>query len=179
MLLSDSREDSAGFREAGQGRRCPDVRGRPADLGHPDEESAAGRANTSGMRRIRVLRSLAVAGAVCTVAACGSTVQMGPAAVGAQNGQGLSAPTGVPGPPGAVATAGGSVPGVTGGVVPAAAGGAATGTTNSGTTSGGSAAGKRTTSRSGVVSNAAGVTSTTMYMGVGYSSQTAAGDRAI
>src|SRR3954454_9803177 len=145
MLLSDSREDSAGFREAGQGRRCPDVRGRPADLGHPDEESAGGRANTSGMRRIRVLRSLAVAGAVCTVAACGSTVQMGPAAVGPQNGQGLSAPTGAPGQPGAVATAGGSVPGVTGGVGPAAAGGAgATGVTSSGTTlGGGSAAGKR------------------------------------
>src|SRR3954454_19519962 len=181
MLLSDSRKHSGGFRKAGQGRRCPEASGQPVDLGSPDEELAGERANTSVMRRTQVLRSLAAAGALLTLAGCGSTVQMGPATVGAQNGQGLSAPTGVPGQPGAVATApGGSLP------APAAGHpgtGTVTGpgsTTTSGTTSGGSSSGsKRTTSNSCVVANAAGITADTVYMGVGYSSQTASADRAI
>src|SRR3954469_25522627 len=133
------------------------------------------------MRRVRPLRPVAVAAVLAALSACGSTVQMGPSAVGAQNGQGLSAPTGVPGQPGAVATApGGAVPGPADGAGPAVVGGSGTtGTTSSGTTTGGSAPARRTTSSSRVVAHAAGVTSTTIYMGVGYSSQTAAGDRAI
>src|SRR3954454_24414110 len=181
MLLSDSKKHSVGFQKAGQGRRCPDASGQPVDLGSLDEELAGERANTSLMRRTQVLRSLAAAGALLTVAACGSTVQMGPATVGAQNGQGLSAPTGVPGQPGAVATApGGSLPAP-------AAGNPGTGTVTgpgSTATSGTkparrSAGAKRTTSNSGVVANAAGITADTVYMGVGYSSQTASADRAI
>src|SRR4051812_49823881 len=72
------------------------------------------------MQRVRPLRALAAAATLAGLAACGSTVQMGPTAVGGQNGQGLSAPTGVPGQPGALATApGGAGPAVANGTAPA------------------------------------------------------------
>src|SRR3954452_8005736 len=133
------------------------------------------------MQRVRPLRALAVAATLAGLAACGSTVQMGPSAVGAQNGQGLSAPTGVSGQPGAVATAPGAGPAVANGAAPAGVTGpGAIGPGSSGTTTGGGTAGaRRSTSSSGVVANAPGITATTVYMGVGYSSQTASADRAI
>jgi hypothetical protein len=132
------------------------------------------------MRGLRLFRPLAVAAAVASLAACGSTVQMGPAAVGAQNGQGLSAPTGAPGQPGTVGTApGGSMPPVAGntgtGTVTGPAGNTSTGTTSSGSSTGA----KTSTSSSGVVAKAPGITADTVYIGVGYSSQTASADRAI
>src|SRR5438309_103188 len=141
MLLSDSSKHSAGSRKPGQGRTCPDARGERVDFGPADEEPGAPGANTAGMRRV-LLRPVLVLAAVGSLAACGSTVQMGPtAAGGAQVGQGLSAPTAAPGQPGAVGTApGGALPGGAGG-----AGGTAPGSTGSGgtypgsTTSGGGA----------------------------------------
>ena len=124
---------------------------------------------------------MAVAGAALTLAACGSTVQMGPSAVGAPQQGGLSVPSGAPGQPGAVATApGGAVPGgatAPGGAV--APNGAPIGSTGTSNTGGSSLGAKRSTSNSGVVANAAGITSDTVFAGVGYSSQTASADRAI
>jgi hypothetical protein len=134
------------------------------------------------MRANRVLRAIAVAGVAVTLAACGSTVQMGPTAVGGAPAQGgLSAPTGVPAQPGVTSTAPGAGVGGNGGAAPGAVTGAgSTGATSSGVTSGGSATGaKRTTSSSGVVANAAGITADTVYVGVGYSSQSGSADKAI
>ena len=132
------------------------------------------------MRRLRMLRPLAAAGAAATLAACGSTVQMGPTAGGAPAQGGLSAPSGAPVQPGTVGSSPGAVPGGTSVGAPGGVTSGTTGTTSTGTTSGGSTAGaKRTTSSSGVVANAAGITADTVYVGVGYSSQTASADRAI
>lgn len=127
---------------------------------------------------------MAVAGIAATLAACGSTVQMGATAVGGAAGQqGLSAPTGgsVPGSstlPGGAST-GGTAPG--GAVAP----GSTTGQSSSGTSYNGisshpaSTGAKRTTSSSGVVASAPGITSDTVYIGVKYSSQSASADQAI
>jgi len=132
------------------------------------------------MRRVRPLRFLAVASALATLAACGSTVQMGPTAAGAPNGQGLSAPTAAPGQPGAVATApGGSLSGPAAGGPGSVSGPGATSTTTGSSTTGASAGTRRSTSDTGVVATAAGITADTVYTGVGYSSQTASADRAI
>jgi hypothetical protein len=154
------------------------------DFGLPDEEPTAPGANTLAMRRLHVLRPLAAAGAAATLAACGSTVQMGPTTAGGAAVQGgLSAPTAAPGQPGAVATGpGGSLPGgatVPGGVAQNGTTGSTTGSTNGTTTTTGSAGAKKTTSSSGIVANAAGITADTVYVGVGYSTQTASADRAI
>jgi hypothetical protein len=132
------------------------------------------------MRPARILRPVAAAGVAVTLAACGSTVQMGPSAVGAPQG-GLSVPSGAPGQPGALATApaGAASGGGAGGTAAGAVAGQ-TGTTASGTTSGATSTGaKRTTSDTGVVANAPGVTADTVYLGVGYSSQSAAADKTI
>src|SRR3954452_5487010 len=113
------------------------------------------------MQRVRPLRALAAATALAGLAACGSTVQMGPTAVGAQNGQGLSAPAGVPGQPGAVATApGGAGPAVGNGAAPAGVTGpGAIGPGSSGTTTrGGPDRARRSTSRNGGLVNATGTT---------------------
>ncbi|HET6818270.1 MAG TPA: hypothetical protein VFH66_13675 [Mycobacteriales bacterium] len=136
------------------------------------------------MRPVRVLRPLAMAGVVATLAACGSTVQMGPTAVGAANGQqGLSAPAGGAPLPGSSTAPNGVVPGgsAPGGAAPGGGPGTTTtGTTSSGTTSGSSVTGaKRTTSSSGVVANAPGITADTVYLGVKYSSQAGSADQAI
>src|SRR5436190_18709494 len=130
------------------------------------------------MRRVHVLRTGAAALAVVTATACGSTVQVGPggAVVAPQAGQsgGLSVPTTGTQPGSALsAPPAGSAPGALSG--PAAT----SGTTSGSTLSSGRTAGSRTTSRTGVVAQAPGVTATTVTMGIGYSSQSAAGDRAI
>ena len=132
------------------------------------------------MRAGRVLRPFAVAGAAVTLAACGSTVQVGPTA-GAPGQAGLSVPSGAAAQPGTQSTVpGGVVPGGNGAAPGAAAGQPGTSTTGSGITSGGTAPGtKRTTSDTGVVANAAGITADTVYMGVGYSSQSGNADKAI
>jgi hypothetical protein len=133
------------------------------------------------MRPVRILRPCAVAGVAITLAACGSTVQMGSnAAVGTTAQGGLSAPTGAPGQPGVV---GGSAPAgtLTGGGTTGPGGTTGQpGTTGAGTTSSGATTGAtKTTSGSGIVANAPGITSTTVYMGVKYSSQSGSADRAI
>src|SRR3954454_9825616 len=132
------------------------------------------------MRRVRPLRLLAVAGALATLTACGSTVRGGPTAAGAPNGQGLSAPTAAPGQPGAVATApGGSLSGPAAGAPGSVSGRGATSTTTGSSTTGASAGTRRSTSDTGVVATAAGITADTVYTGVGYSSQEASADSAI
>jgi hypothetical protein len=133
------------------------------------------------MRTNRVLRATAVAGVAVTLAGCGSTVQMGPTAVGGAAAQGgLSAPTGAPAQPGLASTARGGAVGGSGGAAPGAVTGpGSTGTTGSGVTSGGSIGATRSTSSTGVVANAPGVTADTIYMGVKYSSQSGSADKAI
>jgi len=121
-------------------------------------------------------------GAVLTLAACGSTVQLaGTGANGtAQGSQGLSAPGATATQPGAVSTGAAGAPGAPGGV---AAPGASQPGTSGGFSGGGgggtTAGGKVTTSSSGIVAHAPGITATTIYMGFDYSSQTAQGDAAI
>ncbi|HET7530418.1 MAG TPA: hypothetical protein VFJ98_05615 [Mycobacteriales bacterium] len=135
------------------------------------------------MRRARLLRTGFATGAVVTLTACGSTVQMGPTAAGSQqlgSGQGLSVPSGAPGQGGAVSSApGGAPPGGAPGAGGVASGPGATSTGGSQSGAATSTGAHRSTSSSGVVANAPGVTADTIYVGVKYSSQSGSADRAI